>query len=60
MVNPQIERAPRGPCHQWPMLQRTGQLGWLCLWCGNTIEADGRSGRWRDQVHSDLQYETER
>jgi hypothetical protein len=45
--NPQIERTPRCPCHQWPMLPRTGRLGWLCLWCGTTIEADGRSGRWR-------------
>ncbi len=40
-------QTPVCPCHGWPMLQRTGQLGWLCLWCGGTVEWDGRSGRWR-------------
>jgi hypothetical protein len=54
MVNPQVERTPVCPCHGWPMLERLGQLGWVCLWCGNTIEADGRSGRWRPRMPSDL------
>ncbi len=40
-------RTPVCPCHGWPMIERTGQLGWLCLWCGGTVERDGRSGRWR-------------
>jgi hypothetical protein len=45
--NPTIERTPLCPCHQWPMLERVGHLGWVCLWCGATIEWDGRPGRWR-------------
>jgi hypothetical protein len=52
--NPQIEQAPICPCHHWPMLQRTGHLGWLCLWCGRTVEWDGRPGRWRPEMPSDL------
>jgi hypothetical protein len=54
MTAPKIEQTPVCPCHQWPMLQRTGQLGWVCLWCGRTIEWDGRPGRWRDHMPSDL------
>jgi hypothetical protein len=63
-MNPRVERTvwahsepttpPVCPCHDWPMLERTGRLGWLCLWCGTTIEADGRSGRWRPEMPSDL------
>jgi hypothetical protein len=51
--NPKIERAPICPCHDWPMLERFGRLGWVCLWCGRTIEWDGRPGRWRPEMPSD-------
>jgi hypothetical protein len=50
--NPRVERAPLCPCHGWPMLERVGQLGWVCLWCGRTVEWDGRPGRWRDEEPS--------
>ncbi len=47
-------QTPICPCHGWPMLPRTGHLGFLCLWCGATVEPDGRSGRWRDHKAADL------